>query len=55
MLQCFLVVGQLRLITDVLILLSENNKEGDVDSFQVPNLQLFATSHQKTSEMQELE
>ena len=36
----FLVVGQLRLIT-----------EGDVDS----NLQLFAISHQKTSEMQELE
>lgn len=41
----FLVAGQLPLITDVLLFLSENNKEGDVDSFQVPNLQLFAISH----------
>ena len=40
-------------ITDVLLfyLKRENNKEGDVNS----NLQLFAISHQKTSEMQELE
>ena len=27
----FLVAGHLRLITDVLLFLSENNKEGDVD------------------------
>ena len=49
----FLVVGQLRLITDVLLfyLKTKDNKEGDVNS----NLQLLARSHQKTSEMQELE
>ena len=41
------------LITDVLLfyLKRKNNKEGDVNS----NLQLFTRSHQKTSEMQELE
>ena len=49
----FWVVGQLRLITDVLLfyLKTKDNKEGDVNS----NLQLLARSHQKTSEMQELE
>ena len=47
---CNFLVG---LITDVLLfyLKRKNNKEGDVNS----NLQLFAISHQKTSEMQELE
>ena len=47
------VIFLVGLITDVLLfyLKRKNNKEGDVNS----NLQLFTRSHQKTSEMQELE
>ena len=47
------VIFLVGLITDVLLfyLKRKNNKEGDVNS----NLQLFTRSHQKTSEIQELE
>ena len=47
------VIFLVGLIKDVLLfyLKRKNNKEGDVNS----NLQLFTRSHQKTSEMQELE
>ena len=47
------VIFLVGLITDILLfyLKRKNNKEGDVNS----NLQLFTRSHQKTSEMQELE
>ena len=47
------VIFLVGLITDVLLfyLKRKNNEEGDVNS----NLQLFTRSHQKTSEMQELE
>lgn len=47
------VIFLVGLITDVLLfyLKRKNNKEGDVNG----NLQLFTRSHQKTSEMQELE
>lgn len=47
------VIFLVGLITDVLLfyLKTKNSKEGDVNS----NLQLFTRSHQKTSEMQELE
>lgn len=47
------VIFLVGLITNVLLfyLKRKNNKEGDVNS----NLQLFTRSHQKTSEMQELE
>ena len=47
------VIFLVGLITDVLLfyLKRKNNKEGDVNS----NLHLFTRSHQKTSEMQELE
>ena len=47
------VIFLVGLITNVLLfyLKRKNNKEGDVNS----NLQLFTRSHQKTTEMQELE
>ena len=47
------VIFLVGLLTDVLLfyLKRKNNKEGDVNS----NLQLFTRSHQKTSEIQELE